>query len=1559
LLSIVGLCIVAGLLGIRPSAGQATTGAFAVQLSATVQASPPQIVLSWPADPYALGVRLYKRPLAGATNFNDGWQLVASNAAFITSYSDAAVTPGVLYEYKATSSVLGFTDPVVGMITTGIQVPLTEQRGKVILIVDAAHSVELSVELSRLQQDLVGDGWSVIRHDVQATDAPTDIKALIQADYNADPANVRSVFLIGAVPVPYSGPVSPAGHPDNYVPWPADVYYGVMTGTWTPGALLAGYPNYFSNTMTPAEATLEVGRVDLRNLPSFAPKSEVDLLRQYLDKDHNFRQGIVTAPRRALITDHFALFGYLGIEDFAATAYSSFSALFGAANVNDTAWISPISNDLNSDLTFPTLQNNSYLWTCIDSGGLNTSNGVYYTGTSMDWATRDPMAVFTMSFGSYFGDWNCPDNFLRAPLADASMTLSNSWSGRPRQFYNRTAMGLTLGDSVRVSQNTERETWTALMGDPTLRVFTVAPPAGLIAQASGSSVTLSWAASPDAGVQGYNVYRAVTAAGPYVKLTAQPISATTYTDSTAPPAVDCYMVRAVKLETTASGTFTNASTGIFATATVSGTAPSISLVGPGSGSILATPGGPATVPLAAVASGVSGSIGAVTFFANGIKIGATSTLGPISGVGPVAGPGINPSAKVAAIPVPTVPGYSYAWTAAPGTYVVTAVATDAAGNTTTSEPASISVRSLLPPQINATLTSGATLLPGGTFTVSAVAVTQNPSDQVVRVQLLSNGAMVSELKTSDLPYNFNWSLSQQHAVQPYPYGLSYAPTAAGSYQLVARAVTRLGMSADSAPIGVTVTATSPPPTIAITSPTDGAQIAAGATTPVTVSVTAPISNNPVVRVDLLANGAKMATATAAPFTTSLAPAGPGKYVLTALATDTLGNTGTSPAVTVTVGTSANGLRINAAGTSVGTFSADGFYTGGSTYSTDHAIDVTGVASPAPAAAYQTLRYSNTQFGYVFPGLTAGASYTVRLHFQEAGWSSAGKRLFDVGANGNALLSGFDVYAAAGAMYKAVVKEFSVNADSGGVISLAFAGTPGAVDPTPFVCALEVLPAGSTAGLAPATPTGLSATAGSGNVTLGWNGVTGATSYNVYRSTATGAEGATAYKSGLAAPTFGDTGVVNGTTYYYRVSAVNANGESAQSAEASARPGTVPYQINAAGVAVGSFAADGYFTNGSSWSTTHTIVTSGVNSPAPMAAYQSLRYSNGQFSYTFPGLAAGGSYLLRLHFQEAGWSSAGKRLFDVNANGAPLLSGFDVYAAAGAMYKAVVKELTVTADSSGKVNVGFAGTPGAVDPTPFVCALELLPGGTISGQAPTTPTGLVATPGTAQVSLSWATVTGATSYNVYRSLTAGGEGALPYKTGVATPTLLDTGLTGATTYYYRVSAVSAFGEGSQSVEASAKLGGALYQVNAAGGTVGTFSADSYFTGGSTWSTAQPIDTSKVTNPAPIAAYQSLRYGSSPFSYAFTSLAPGGTYKLRLHFQESGWNAAGKRLFNVGWNGNTLLSSFDVYAAAGGMYKAVVKEFTVFADRTGKINLTFTGTPGAVDPTPFVCAIELTN
>ena len=117
---------------------------------------------------------------------------------------------------------------------------------------------------------------------------------------------------------------------------------------------------------------------------------------------------------------------------------------------------------------------------------------------------------------------------------------------------------------------------------------------------------------------------------------------------------------------------------------------------------------------------------------------------------------------------------------------------------------------------------------------------------------------------------------------------------------------------------------------------------------------------------------------------------------------------------------------------------------------------------------------------------------------------------------------------------------------------------------------------------PFTPTGLTATPSNAAVSLTWNTAVGADSYFIGRSTITGGP-YTNIATGVTATAYLDTGLVNGTTYYYVVAATNAYGVSSNSAEASATPAPPvpsPWQtqdIGAVGIAGGSLYANGVFT----------------------------------------------------------------------------------------------------------------------------------------------------------------------------------------------------------------------------------------------------------------------------------------------------------------------------------------------------------------------------------------------
>jgi DNA-binding beta-propeller fold protein YncE/fibronectin type 3 domain-containing protein len=92
---------------------------------------------------------------------------------------------------------------------------------------------------------------------------------------------------------------------------------------------------------------------------------------------------------------------------------------------------------------------------------------------------------------------------------------------------------------------------------------------------------------------------------------------------------------------------------------------------------------------------------------------------------------------------------------------------------------------------------------------------------------------------------------------------------------------------------------------------------------------------------------------------------------------------------------------------------------------------------------------------------------------------------------------------------------------------------------------------------PPAPTGVTATPGDRQVTVAWQAVTGATSYNLYWSNANGVTKANGTKvAGVTSP-YTHTSLTNGQSYYYLVTAVGPGGESAESSQASATPATLP------------------------------------------------------------------------------------------------------------------------------------------------------------------------------------------------------------------------------------------------------------------------------------------------------------------------------------------------------------------------------------------------------------------
>ncbi len=419
-----------------------------------------------------------------------GTQLVGLTAGDST-WTDLSVEVNTPYEYRVQETGTNGQ----GFVLSSIALAPEHTRGRVILVVDSTFSNTLVTEITRLTDDLEGDGWDVVRIDVARTDSVSTVKTLITNAYNQSPETTKSLFLLGHVPVPYSGQIGPDGHGDHIGAWSCDGYYGDFNTGWTDQfvtAINSSNPRNhnvlgdgkFDQNNFPSNLELGVGRVDLSDLPAFA-LSETELMRRYLDKDHAWRHKLFTVPDRGCVEDNFTGFG----EGFSQNGWRNFPPLVGADSIEAINW--------------DDLKNKDYLWAYGCGGGWYQGAGGIVT--TAQYAQDSMRAVFTMTFGSYFGDWDNSNNLLRAALGSGTI-LSNAWAGRPHWAFHPMGLGETLGYCARISMNNNGAYPTgysalgvhmALLGDPTLRQQIVAPPQNPTSLEVNSHVQLQWTPPKD------------------------------------------------------------------------------------------------------------------------------------------------------------------------------------------------------------------------------------------------------------------------------------------------------------------------------------------------------------------------------------------------------------------------------------------------------------------------------------------------------------------------------------------------------------------------------------------------------------------------------------------------------------------------------------------------------------------------------------------------------------------------------------------------------------------------------------------------------------------------------------------------------------------------------------------------------------------------------------------------------------------------------------------------------------------------------------------------------
>ncbi len=537
----------------------------AVTVQCVADSSSTKIKLVWQSNDAGTSHQVFRKLKGG----NSWGSAIANLPGSATEYVDNTSVIGLSYEYQIVRNTPTISG--AGYINAGLKVRNNRTKGKMILLVDETIEAALVVQIGTLMADLEGDGWQIIYLSTPRDAQPKTVKERIRTVYNLDKPNTKALFILGHVPVPYSGSIAPDGHPDHQGAWPADAYYGEMDGVWTDAQLnteVASDPRNrniigdgkFDQSLFPSNIELQVGRVDFFNMPDLLV-SEQDLLLQYLKKLSEYKHKNIDVNVAAVVDDNF---GYFSGEAFAVSPYRTLGGLVGIDSVIQGDYIE-------------SMKSKSYQWSYGCGGGSYQSAGGI--GSTQSLFSGNPKGIFTMLFGSYFGDWDSRNNFLRGALASGTI-LTNVWAGRPAWYFHHMGLGENIGFSTRVNQNNDNSQYRshygtkfihmALMGDPSLRQHIVKPVQDVETTQEVSDVRVSWTPAVfNPKTTSYEVFVKRPNQLSFVYLGKSDILTPYYVDS-------CqlilgqhvYMVKVEELTVCPSGSYYNTSLGFFDTISI-------------------------------------------------------------------------------------------------------------------------------------------------------------------------------------------------------------------------------------------------------------------------------------------------------------------------------------------------------------------------------------------------------------------------------------------------------------------------------------------------------------------------------------------------------------------------------------------------------------------------------------------------------------------------------------------------------------------------------------------------------------------------------------------------------------------------------------------------------------------------------------------------------------------------------------------------------------------------------------------------------------------------------
>lgn len=333
-------------------------------------------------------------------------------------------------------------------------------RGETVLLVVADYLEDpLSAQLSQLQDDLAGEGWTVALQ-VMGGGSPQDLRSLLQNTPDLDGA-----IFIGFLPC--------AWYEEDYwgvEEFPCELYFMDLDGIWTD----SDQDSLFDGHSGDVAPEIWVGRIDAHT--AYGP--EVQLLVQYLEKDHLYRTGQMGLNSRALTfnDDDWGMYTDCGLDAIYGTS--------GVTVVNEPGQTTAENylDRLSQGYEFVHLMSHSCPW----GHTFKVPGGMAGTVMAPEIAQVNPRTAFLQLFSCSNARWveqGCLGNWYLYGTDYGLLVTGAAKTGSMldfEEYYGPLGTGLTFGEAFREWWEYEAQSgfssyeraWfygNALLGDPTLK----------------------------------------------------------------------------------------------------------------------------------------------------------------------------------------------------------------------------------------------------------------------------------------------------------------------------------------------------------------------------------------------------------------------------------------------------------------------------------------------------------------------------------------------------------------------------------------------------------------------------------------------------------------------------------------------------------------------------------------------------------------------------------------------------------------------------------------------------------------------------------------------------------------------------------------------------------------------------------------------------------------------------------------------------------------------------------------------------------------------------------